>query len=168
MSPSNRRDATPELLVPMTPRQGSAVALDVGTRRIGVAATDPGGELARPLEVLERRGTKRDLRALQAMTATLEFESWIVGLPPATEGADQMHRAARRFAEALMAADPRPVFLVDEAGTTALAHERLRAQGLKQARRKLVVDKVAAQIILQRWLDGAPAQRVAGDAPQPT
>lgn len=133
------------------------LALDVGRVRIGLAMCLP-GEAAQPLEVLSRRGTRKDCAHIVAVLERLGLEAVVVGLPPQGDLPGQCSaRLARRFAEALADMQPRPVVLVDEAGTSVAAERDLRALGLRAARRKLVVDKVAAARILSRFLAGEAA-----------
>ncbi len=146
---------------------GAAAALDVGRARIGVAVTDPDALVSRPLDVVHRKGTRKDLAAIGRMLRRHDIAVWVVGLPTATEGSDDMHRLARGFAKRLAETTDAPVFLVDEADTSAEAHAELRAFGLRNARRRQVVDKVAAARILDRWLRGEPAIAVAAPAPEP-
>jgi len=134
------------------------IAVDVGRVRIGLAGSRAGEPVASPLEVINRRGSRRDGDKIVAVADRLKAGTIIVGLPP--EGAEPgtcSARLARMFAGHLARVQPRPVLLVDEAGTSAEAHAVLRLQGMKAARRRRVVDKVAAAKILDRYLDGAPA-----------
>lgn len=144
----------------MSNRRIGAVALDVGRKRIGVAVCDPAGEVATALTVVQRRGTRKDIRVIINELGKRRFDAWVVGLPTASEQDSSMHNTARRFAQTLAATDDRPVWLVDEAMTSAQAHDELRMLGLRQARRQQVVDKVAAKLILDRWLAGATAEMV--------
>jgi len=141
-------------------RSQIAASLDVGRARIGVAITDPEVEVALPLDVVHRKGTRKDIAAIERLIERKNVGVYIVGLPIATDGADDMNRLARNFAQALADKQPRPVFLVDEAQTTAEAHDELRLLGLRNARRRKVVDKVAAARILDRWLRGEIAHAV--------
>lgn len=155
-------DAERSARAPEIRRSGRpAAALDVGRRRIGVAVTDPNGEMAMAHAVVERKGTRKDIEAIVRSLAGHHYELWVVGLPTATENADEMNRLARGFALRLAEQTSQEVVLVDEANSSAQAHAELRLRGLKQARRKLVVDKVAAKIILARWLAGAECVSVA-------
>jgi putative Holliday junction resolvase len=144
---------------------GRVVALDVGRARIGVAVSDVATGMALPHAVLERQGTRVDLTRLQQLFAPLRPDVLVVGLPPQDDDAPQGQGAAsaglcRRFAQALAAAVPLPVWLVDEADTTTEAHNELRALGMRAARRRREVDKVAAARILDRFLAGAVAERI--------
>lgn len=133
------------------------MALDLGRARIGVALGDTDTASSWPLEVVARKGTRKDIAALQRLLAGRDVRVFVVGLPTSTDGADDMHRLARAFAQRLAEAQDLPVFLVDEAGTTGLAQQELRGLGLRNARRRKVVDKVAAARILDRWFADAPA-----------
>ncbi|MBM4342673.1 MAG: Holliday junction resolvase RuvX [Deltaproteobacteria bacterium] len=135
------------------PPHGRVLALDVGRARIGLAVTAPRGDQALPHGVLERRGTRADLARLVALADALQVARWVVGLPPpADPGALDSRGLVARFVEALRAAQPLPVDVVDEAESTVQAHDELRALGMRAARRKTVVDAHAAKIILDRWL----------------
>jgi putative Holliday junction resolvase len=133
------------------------VAIDLGSRRIGVAITDALGVAALPHATIARHGGQRDLDAIASVVREVDAERVVLGLPlnPAVEG-DQEGRAAksaRTFAERLRAALSVPVELVDESYSTVEAEEVLLEADLSRARRKEVVDRVAAALILRRWLD---------------
>ena len=143
-------------------RSGVRLAVDVGSVRIGVARSDPGGLLASPLTTVPRgRGDLAALATLAAEHAALEV---IVGLPTGLSGRDGRAAAeARQFAAALAAVlAPRPVRLVDERFTTVLAHGALRSAGRDGRQRRGVVDQAAAALLLQSALD---AERSAGRPP---
>lgn len=148
-------------------RRRVAAALDVGRARIGLACTDARAEVALAAEVLTRKGTRLDLAALVPWLAQRRAEVCVVGLPPAqADEAEGSHRLCRQFAQALANAWPvGEVWLVDEADTTAEAHAALRLLGRSAAQRRREVDRFAAKQILDRWLAGAPAERVAPAAP---
>jgi putative holliday junction resolvase len=143
-------------------RPGVRLGIDVGSVRIGVARSDPGGMLASPLDIV-RRG-KGDLAALGRLAAENEAIEIIVGLAVGLAGAEGRAAAeGRAFATALAGQlAPVPVRLVDERFTTVLAHGALAQQGLGSRARRQVVDKAAAALLLQGALDaerltGAPA-----------
>lgn len=142
-------------------RRQLALALDVGRARIGLALTDARVEVAQAWQVLERRGTRLDLQQLLALAARQGVRVWVVGWPPRDGQDDRSARLAADFAQALADAQPLAVWLVDEADSTAEAHQDLRQLGMRAARRRREVDKHAAKVILDRWLAGAAAQRVA-------
>jgi len=123
------------------------VAIDLGARRIGVAVTDGLGLSAQPEETIPRRGGQRDLDAIGV----------VLGLPLSPEG--ERGRAAQSveaFAARLRAALDVPVELIDESFSTVEAEEVLLAADVSRARRRQVVDKIAAAVILKRWLEAKP------------
>jgi len=135
--------------------RGRAVALDLGTRRIGVAASDPGGVLASPRSTLERSGDPAlDHRRIAELVAEEEATTVVVGLPLSLDGS--IGPAARAVLDEVvdLAAVLRvPVVTHDERFTTVTAHEQLRAAGMGGRRRRSVVDQQAATVLLQDWLD---------------
>ena len=132
------------------------VGLDLGSRRIGVAVSDPTGTIASPHGVVERSGDQAaDHAALARLVADVGASRVVVGLPLSLSGA--MGRAAREVteeAEALAKVVGVPVETFDERLTTATAERSLGELGLRGPARRRVVDKVAAAVILQTWLDG--------------
>jgi len=137
------------------------VAVDLGTRRIGVAVTDGLRLTAQPLATIARHGGQRDLDAIAAVVKRFEAGQVVVGLPLSPEG--EVGRAARSvqaFVERLRGVLAVPIDLIDESFTTVEAEDVLLQADLSRARRKEVVDRVAAAVILRRWLDAHPA----GDA----
>jgi putative Holliday junction resolvase len=137
---------------------GVRIGVDVGTVRVGVAASDPGGVLASPLATLARdpRGGA-DLTKLARLVAEREAVEVVVGLPRSMSGkSGPAARAAREYAEALAErVDPVPVRLSDERLTTVAATRRLAEGGIRGRKGRQVVDRSAAVLILQGWLDAA-------------
>ena len=135
-----------------------ALGLDLGDRRIGVALSDAGGVLATPYETVNRMGDRpREHRRLAELVAETEAEVVVVGLPRSLDGSDgPAARKVRREVEALRAALAIPVETYDERFTTVTADRSLRAMEVRGARRRQVVDQVAAAVLLQAWLDGRP------------
>ena len=131
------------------------MAVDLGAARTGVAVSDELGMLAQPWKTLP--GGAASLDAVVAAVTELKPGRILVGLPrnmdgtygPAAEG-------ARAFAENLRARVDCPVDLWDERLTTVAAQRSLRESGRKARDQRGVVDQVAAQILLQSWLDRAP------------
>jgi putative Holliday junction resolvase len=137
---------------------GVRLGVDVGTVRVGVAACDPGGLLASPLATLARdpRGDA-DIVKLARLAAEREAVEVVVGLPRSLSGkSGPAARAAREYA-ALLAEriDPIPVRLSDERLTTVEATRRLAEAGTRGRKGRQVVDRSAAVLILQGWLDAA-------------
>jgi putative Holliday junction resolvase len=136
-----------------------ALGLDLGTVRIGVATSDPGRVIASPYEVLNRgKDRAADHAAIAAAVAESEASVVVVGLPRAMSGRDSdATRLVRAEAEELRAALPVPVVLWDERMSTVTAQRALIEGGVRRKARKGSVDKVAAAVILQSWIDaGCP------------
>ena len=132
-----------------------ALGLDLGQRRIGVAVSDRSGTVASALTVLQRSGSiEADHRRIAALVAEEEAEIVVVGMPLSLSGAvGRAAQAARREIAALASVIDVPVTTVDERLSTVTAERTLREAGVKGPRRRQVVDKVAAAVFLQAWLD---------------
>jgi putative Holliday junction resolvase len=133
------------------------MGIDFGERRIGVALSDPTATLASPLDTLIRRPGKRvPLKALEELARAHAVERLVVGLPldPGGEETDWC-RSVRASADELGRRLSVPVDYVDERFTSAAAGRTVRASGLGRTERKQKerVDRAAAALILQRWLD---------------
>ena len=140
------------------------LGLDVGERRIGVALSDPLGLTAQRLTVLERSGGHAaDLDAVCALIDKHQVASVVVGLPLTMRGAHgpQAQRVSA-FAQALRRQSAVPVQLVDERLTTVEGERALLATDASRRKRKQVIDQVAAQLILQHYLE---TQRAKGEQP---
>jgi len=136
------------------------LALDLGTRRIGLAVSDAAAEIAFPAGALERRGLAADVEALRDLARERGVVQVVLGLPLHMDGrAGTGAEAARRFAHALAEATGLPVELVDERWTSVEAERALRAAPRRARRRKETVDALAATLILRTFL-----ARAAGDA----
>lgn len=138
-----------------------ALGVDFGTVRIGLALSDPLRVIASPYDVIGRgRDHASDHAAIAAAVAAADATVVVVGLPRAMSGSDSdATRAIRAEAEELRAAVPVPVVLWDERLSTVTAERALIEGGVRRKQRKGSVDKVAAAVILQSWLDaGAPEQ----------
>lgn len=138
-----------------------AVALDIGTRRIGVALSDSGGTVATPYEVVQRAGDRaRDHGRIAELVDEAGAEVVVVGLPLSLDGT--MGPAARAIldeVEELRAALAVQVVTWDERLSTVEAERSLRVMGVKKGNRRRVVDQVAATVILQSWLDAGQPRR---------
>lgn len=157
---STRRSARPERLPGSGDRPVRAIGLDLGQKRIGVAVSDTAGTLAMPIEVLSRLGDRpREHRAIADLVVEWEAEIVVVGLPYNMDGS--VGPMARRYAgEARRLGDTLevPVVLYDERLTTVTAERTLMERQLNAENRRRVVDKVAASVMLQSWLDaGMPS-----------
>ncbi len=133
------------------------LGLDVGTKTLGVAMSDSGQMLAQACEVLVRRGEAHDVTAIVARVAQHDVGVVVVGLPLELDGSrGHRVRLVERFVRALTSQlEPMGVTLEtwDERFSTAAAERTLIEGGLSRARRKARVDAVAAQFLLQGWLD---------------
>ena len=141
------------------------LAVDVGSVRVGVAASDPHGILATPVTVLRRdaRGGV-DLDELTALVSEREPIEVLVGLPRSLSGADGPAAVSHRAYAAELAASiaPVPVRLLDERMTTVEATHGLRAAGVRGNAARGVIDAAAAVVLLQHALD---SERSSGMAP---
>lgn len=136
------------------------LGLDVGSKTIGVAVSDELGLCAHALKTLARRGTRADVATLVQQAAAYGTRRVVVGLPYDCEG-NEGHRAARvRVLGDALAQAGLEVAYQDESYSTVAAEEVLLMADVSRSRRKQVVDKLAAAVILQAWLDG---QRAAAE-----
>jgi putative Holliday junction resolvase len=130
------------------------VGIDLGSRRIGVAVSDGLGLTAQPHTTIARHGGQRDLDAIAAVVNQHQAGLVVLGLPLDPEGNEgEAARKARAFAERLRGALAVPVEMIDESFSTVEAEAVLLEADLSRAKRKLVIDRLAAAVILQRWLD---------------
>jgi putative Holliday junction resolvase len=146
-------------------RTGVRVAVDAGSVRVGVAASDPDGVLATPLKVLRRdRRGGHDLDELAEIVAERRAVEVLVGLPRSLSGRDGPAAVTAREYAAELAARVAPieVRLVDERMTTVEAARGLRSAGLSAKTARRVVDAAAAVVILQHALD---SERATGTQP---
>ena len=148
------------------------LALDLGTKRIGVAVSDRSGTIATPLLVLQRSGRQRtDHERIKALVDEEEAERVVVGLPLSMNGSiGKAAAAAITEAEILATVVGVPVETIDERLTTVTAERILMELGKRGRARRQIVDKVAAAVILQSWLDGrgARSDRDPTDPTDPT
>ena len=135
-----------------------ALGVDLGERRIGLAVSDPSRTVASPHEVLRRSGyPEADRRAILAVAHEVGAVVIVVGLPLSLSGkSGPAEKAALAEIEALRAqAGAIEVVAHDERLTTVTAERALQESGMKRAARRDVVDKVAAAVMLQAWLERA-------------
>jgi putative Holliday junction resolvase len=130
------------------------LALDPGSRRIGLAVSDPTGTLAQPLSAVERAGSRDWTEYIAALAEELEVVEIVVGLPRHMDGSEGQSAAdARQMAEMLRTRAKVPVVLWDERLTTVAAERMFRESGVKTPRARRHIDSVAAVLILQGYLD---------------
>ncbi len=131
------------------------IGLDLGSKRVGVAVSDSSGTIAGPLTVLQRSGDRSvDHRRIAAIVAEEEAVRVVVGLPLSLDGSIGIAAQGALDEVAIMTSVVGvPVETWDERLTTVSADRMLIEAGLKADARRKVVDKVAAAVILQGWLD---------------
>lgn len=135
----------------------SALGLDVGKKRVGVAGCDGTGLIATGLTTIERTSLRKDIEQLKKIVEEREVQVLVVGLPYSMKGnlgfqAQQVIKFARQVSKALQL----PLQYVDERLTSVEAEEQLKAQKRFSSRDKAAIDRQAAAIILQQWLDQRP------------
>jgi len=138
------------------------LGLDVGSKTIGIAVADPTGTIASARTVLARRGHTADAAAIVALAREESAGAVVVGLPLELDGSEG-HRArlVQNFIAVLTPAlENIPIHRWDERFSTAAAERTLISADVSRARRRRTIDAVAAQFILQGWLD---AQRIAAE-----
>jgi putative Holliday junction resolvase len=136
------------------------LALDIGARRVGVAVSDPLGWTAQGLPTLARENDPQLIEAVRRITRELDVERVVIGLPRNMNGTvGPQAKKALAFADALRAALQLPVETWDERLTTVAAERSLAEGGLDGRKRRRSVDRVAAQLILQGFLDSLNRER---------
>lgn len=134
--------------------EGRILGLDVGSRRIGIAVSDPLGITAQGLETLQRRNKRQDLAALEQIIREYAVREIVVGLPLRMSGAEGTQSDKMQvFAEDLRKKFRLPVHLWDERLTSAEANRLLRQMDLSIDKRAKAVDRMAAVLILQGWME---------------
>ena len=152
----------------------SALGLDIGHKRIGVAGCDRLGMLVTELTTLQGKSFLALVEALQRLIQERQVTVLVVGLPYTMDGAiGQQAQRVKSFAQRLSSALQLPVEYVDERLTSFQAEQMLLAEGTLPSRNKGLIDRKAAAIILQQWLDQRahkgsapfvkPFEPVAGD-----
>jgi len=135
-------------------KSGRLLGLDVGARRIGVAVSDPLGITAQGLETLYRKNKKHDFAHLNRVIREYEVREIVVGLPLRMSGAEGTQaEKIQAFAEDLRKYFKLPVHLWDERLTSAEANRLLRETDLSIEKRGKAVDRMAAILILQGWME---------------
>jgi putative Holliday junction resolvase len=163
MSASSEGNADHESEIP---RRGRLLGIDFGTVRIGLAVSNDEQRLAVPLETYTRRAKDHDSRHLAAVIGDYRIVAVVVGLPLHMGGEEgQKPGEARRFGKWVEGVTGLPLAFWDERLTTSQADEHMAAANLKRKRRKLLRDKIAAQIMLQSYLDSRVQSSRPGNIP---
>lgn len=127
------------------------LGLDHGTKRVGIALSDPGRVVAHPLEVVARVVA---VARVQALAEEHEVSLIVIGLPTTLSGAEgSAARGAKEFGEEVRTATGRQVLFVDERFTSNTAEKAMIEAGTRRRRRREAIDMVAATVILQSFLD---------------
>jgi len=136
---------------------GRVMALDVGTKTIGIAVTDPLRMFGQPVVTLARRGVKKDVAALERYVDEYDPDVIVVGLPLELDGSEERSaRLARQVGDAVADATSRPVAYHDERFSSVEAERILLAHDYSRQRRKQVIDQAAAVVILESWMRENP------------
>jgi putative holliday junction resolvase len=145
---------------------GKLLGIDFGTVRVGLAISDPDHKFAFPLETFQRRGQLQEAAHLRALIVEEQVMGLVVGLPLHNDGREGIKAAeARAYGTWLATITGLPIIYWDERFTTIEAESALWQAGLTHKKRRERRDRVAAQILLQNYLDaGAPAD---SSAPEP-
>ena len=141
-------------LAPRLPARGALLGLDLGSKTIGVATSDPDRRLATGVETIVRANFTKDVGRLAAIAAERRAVAFVLGLPINMDGSEGPRaQSTRAFARNLARAIALPIALWDERLSTAAVERELIAADVSRARRKAVIDEHAAIFILQGALD---------------
>ncbi|WP_407154563.1 Holliday junction resolvase RuvX [Bradyrhizobium sp. STM 3557] len=136
------------------PDRGALIGLDLGTKTIGVAASDPDRRLATGVETIQRKAFKADAARLLALAAERKATGFVLGLPINMDGSEGPRaQSTRAFARNLSKLTDLPIGLWDERLSTAAVERELIGMDVSRARRAEVIDEHAAIFILQGALD---------------
>jgi putative Holliday junction resolvase len=132
----------------------SALGLDIGRRRVGVAGCDGTGLIATGLTTLRRQSFSQLVDDLETIVLDRQVQVLVVGLPLTMAGEEGFQaRQVRQVAEGLGRSLNLPVVYIDERLSSVEAEQLMRASGQSPMQDKALIDRKAAAIILQRWLD---------------
>jgi putative holliday junction resolvase len=136
----------------------SALGLDVGSKRVGVAGCDRTGLIATGITTIERTSFERDVEQMRQIINEREVQVLVIGLPYSMDGSLGFQaRHVQKFATRLAKALKLPVEYVDERLTSYQAEQMLIAENRSPSRHKGLIDRKAASLILQQWLDARRA-----------
>jgi putative Holliday junction resolvase len=138
------------------PPRGRLAGLDFGTVRIGIAVCDASQSICSPFDCYQRKTPALDGEYFCRLASSEHIVGFVIGLPVHMSGqSSQKSQEATEFGQWLTAQTQLPVCWIDERYTSALANEILAESGLSPRKRKEKLDKLAAQIILQAYLDSS-------------
>jgi putative holliday junction resolvase len=141
-------------IVALLPARGALIGLDLGTKTVGVAVSDPDRRVAAPVETIARKRFALDAQRILALAAERRAVAYVLGLPVNMDGSEGPRaQATRAFARNFAKLTELPIALWDERLSTAAVERALIAADLSRAKRKAVIDQHAAAYILQGALD---------------
>jgi putative Holliday junction resolvase len=141
-------------IAPQLPSRGVLIGLDLGTKTIGVAASDPDRRIATAVETVARKTFSKDAERLLALAAERKAAAFVLGLPINMDGSEGPRaQSTRAFARNLSELTELPIALWDERLSTAAAERTLIAADVSRSKRAAVIDQHAAMFILQGALD---------------
>ena len=150
------------------PRRGALIGLDLGSKTIGVATSDPDRRIATAVETVSRKKFATDAARLLAVASERNAAGFVLGLPVNMDGSEGPRaQSTRAFARNLARLTDLPIALWDERLSTAAAERALIAADVSRARRARVIDQHAAVFILQGALDRLARCTVASDLNPP-
>jgi putative holliday junction resolvase len=139
---------------PLLPARGALIGLDLGTKTIGVAASDPDRRVAAPVETIARKRFGTDAKRISVLAAERRAVGYVLGLPINMDGTEGPRaQATRAFARNFARLTDLPIALWDERLSTAAVERALIAADASRTKRKAVIDQHAATYILQGALD---------------
>jgi putative holliday junction resolvase len=149
------------------PARGALIGLDLGSKTIGVASSDPDRRLATGVETIERKSFAADAARLLALAAERKAAGFVLGLPINMDGSEGPRaQSTRAFARNLARLTELPIALWDERLSTAAVERELIAADMSRARRAKVIDQHAAVFILQGALDRLARGTMSHESPQ--
>jgi len=152
-------------VAPQLPPRGALMGLDLGTKTVGVAASDPDRRLATGVTTIMRSAFSADAERILALAAERRIVGFVLGLPMNMDGTEGPRaQSTRSFARNLARLTDLPIALWDERLSTAAVERELIAQDASRSKRKAVIDQHAAIFILQGALDRLA--RLRADAAQ--
>jgi putative Holliday junction resolvase len=141
-------------IAPLLPPRGALIGLDLGTKTIGVAVSDPDRRLATGVETVARKAFTADAQRVLALAAERNAAGFVLGLPVNMDGSEGPRaQSARAFARNLSKLTELPIALWDERLSTAAVERDLIAADVSRRKRAAVIDQHAAAYILQGALD---------------
>ena len=147
----------------LLPERGALIGLDLGSKTIGVAASDPDRRVAAPVETIARKRFGLDAQRILTLAAERRAAGIVLGLPINMDGSEGPRaQSTRAFARNLAQLTELPIALWDERLSTAAVERALIAADASRARRKAVIDQHAASYILQGALDRLARKLSAG------